>query len=47
MQSTYILLDTELELSILDHVDAIVIISWPEQAFTFLQLNQHHVAAQL
>lgn len=47
MQSTYILLDTELELSILDHVDAIIVISWPEQPLTLLQLNQHHVAAQL
>lgn len=45
--STYVLLDAELESSILDHVDAVVIVSWPEQTFTLLQLDKHHVATQL
>lgn len=45
--STHVLLDAELEPSILDHVDAVVIVSWPEQTFTLLQLDAHHVATQL
>lgn len=45
--STYVLLDAELEPSILDHIDAVIIISWPEQTFTLLQLDAHHVATQL
>lgn len=44
---THILLDTELESSILDYIDAVVIVSWPEQTFAFLQLNKHHVATKL
>ena len=47
MLSTYILLDAELKSSVLDHVDAIVIVSWPEQTFPLLQLDKHHVATQL
>lgn len=45
--ATYVLLDAELEPSILDHIDAVIIISWPEQTFTLLQLDAHHVATQL
>lgn len=45
--STYVLLDAELEPSILDHIDAVIIVSWPEQTFTLLQLDAHHVATQL
>lgn len=33
---TYILLYAQLKSSILDHVDAVIIISWFEQAFTLL-----------
>lgn len=34
-------------MSILDHVDAVVIISWSEETFSLLQLDEHHVATQL
>ena len=47
VNSTYVLLDTELESSILHHEDAVVIVSRPEQTFAFLQLDKHHVATQL
>lgn len=44
---TYILLDAELQTSILDHIDAVVFISRPEKIFALLQLDEHHVATQL
>lgn len=46
-RGTYVLLNAEFQTSILDHVDAIVIVSWPEQTFTLLQLYEHHVATKL
>lgn len=47
MISTYLLVDAELESSILDHKNAIVIVSWLEKTFTLLQFDKHHVATQL
>lgn len=47
MKSTYVFLDAKLKPSILDHEDAVVIVSWPEQTFTLLELDKHHVSTQL
>lgn len=44
---TYILMYAELQSSILDHIDAVIVVSWPEQTFALLQLNKDHVATQL
>lgn len=44
---TYVLLDAELQTSILDHVDAVVFVPRPEQAFALLQLDEDHVTAKL
>lgn len=44
---TYTLLDAELQTSILDHVDAVIFVPRPEQAFALLQLDEDHVTAQL
>lgn len=44
---TYILLDAELQTSILDHVDAVIFIPRPEQAFALLQLDEDHVTTKL
>lgn len=44
---TYTLLDAELQSAVLDHVDAVVIVSWSEETFALLQLNKHHVTTQL
>ena len=44
---TYTLLDAEVQTPVLDHVDAVILVPRPEQAFALLQLDEHHVATQL
>lgn len=46
MAGTYVLLDAEFKPTILDHIDAVIVISWLKENLALLKLNQHHVAAQ-
>lgn len=47
MSLSYSLVDAQLQTSTLHHIDAIVHVTGPEQAFPLLQLHEHHVTAQL
>lgn len=43
----YVFMDTQLQSPILDHINAVIIVSWLEQSLPLLQLNKHHVSTQL
>lgn len=40
-------MDAQLQASVLNHVDAVVGVAWPEESLPLVQLDQHHVTTQL
>lgn len=47
MAHPYKLMNAKLKPSILNHINAVIIIPWLEQPLSLLQLHKHHVPTQL
>ena len=47
LAQSYVLVDAEFQTSILDNVDAVVVVARPEQPLPLLQLHKDHVTTQL
>lgn len=43
----HVFMDTQLQSPALDHINAVIIVSWLEQSLALLQLDKHHVSTEL
>ena len=44
---SHIFVNAQLQSSILDHINAVIIISWSKKPLALLQFNEHHVSTKL
>lgn len=44
---SHVFMNAQLQSAVLDHVNAVIVVSWLEQSLALLQLDEHHVSTEL